>query len=596
MRARTHRPPRIRLLPALLLLASCDPFAARANPPLPLAVRGGRCEAVLETAHRDQQYYLVVGSLAREPGLFRVTVRTEPTDAPVHLPVQPPTANPAEINFLRELGQRLERARRSGAGRERFPPQPSPLRQRVFHLFTGDQDFQNPRAYAEVVGELRTVGRHCQVYVDRAHSDPRGLQATVDDAVRTFDEEIYPRACARLGHALDVDRDGRFTILFTGVLDRLQDGKVTLDGFVRGSDFYRDVAAPFGNRCDVMYLNTRLKPGPHLRTLLAHEYVHAVVFSEHVFGEYLPVASRQDEESWLNEALAHLNEEAHGYSWSNLDYRIGAFLSCPQRYRLVVRDYYADGVWRDPGTRGAAYLFLRACRARCGDDLPARLVRSNLQGVLNLEVATQRPFAELFRDWCTSLLQPAAPGDKVDIRRPLASRMLCGPRHEELTLSDGRHELRLAGTSAGYLLLHSPSGARTRVTVTADPAAGLQVTLVRVPRGCARLTVRCEPCPAGGGVRLNVTAHGAAVKLDAATWERLVPTGKPARDTSYRPGQTSAAWFGAGELKARETRRSEVLRLPVAEDAAGELVFKVTGMDTAGNQVTGWAVYAPATK
>src|SRR5207244_1823742 len=106
--------------------------------------------------------------------------------------------------------------------------------------------------------------------------------------VRTFDGDIYPQARGELGNVLDVDRDGRFTILFTGWLSRLCNGKVSLDGFVRGSDFYRDLDAPYGNRCDMMYLNTALQPGPYLRSLLAHEYTHAVIFSEHVFGHYLP--------------------------------------------------------------------------------------------------------------------------------------------------------------------------------------------------------------------------------------------------------------------------------------------------------------------
>ena len=251
-----------------------------------------------------------------------------------------------------ELAQRLERARQQRPPREQFPPLPAPPPLKVFHLFTGDQDFHDTAAYTAVVGVLRAVGRHCQVYVDRAHTDLRGLQPTIDDAVRTFDEQVYPVAQRRLGQALDVDRDGRFTILFTSWLDRLQRGTVSLGGFVRGSDFYRDMAAPFGNRCDAMYLNTNLKPGPHLRTVLAHEYTHAVVFSEHVFGDYLPVASRQDEESWLNEALAHVVEELHGHSWTNLDYRVSAFLSRPERYRLVVEDYYAADLFRSHGNRG----------------------------------------------------------------------------------------------------------------------------------------------------------------------------------------------------------------------------------------------------
>ncbi len=576
----------------LILLAPCQLPAARADAPIPLAVRGGRCEAILDSADPGTQFYLIVGSLAREPGPFRVTIHTEPTTAPVAIPTESPARSPDEMALLRDLDERLERGRRVGMPLQQFPPLEIPPRQKVFYLFTGDQDFQNTRAYVAVVGELRAVGRHCQVYVDREHADARGLQPTVDDAVRTFDERVYPLAQQKLGQALDVDRDGRFTILFTSWLDRLQHGKVSVGGFVRGSDFYRDTAAPFGNRSDAMYLNTNLKPGPHLRTILAHEYTHAVVFSEHVFSNYFPVAARLDEESWLNEALAHVVEEMHGYSWTNLDYRVSAFLNLPQKYRLVVPDYYGSRVWRDPGTRGTAYLFLRWCCAHCGNDLPARLVRSNLHGVVNLEVAAQCPFAELFRAWSASLLQGEQSVRDLDLYRPLGSRLLCGPRFDDVPLSRAQHELNLAGTGVGYVLLHSPSGPRSRVMVTADPRAQLQVSLVRVPPGAARLSLRCEAGAEHGTVRLSVTARGGAVKLLGAAWERLLPCAEPAQDTSYRPGQYAAAWFGTKELQAGETRWSNNISVPASIGGIEPLVFKVVGLDEHSNRVTGWALWS----
>jgi hypothetical protein len=394
-----------------------------------------------------------------------------------------------------------------------------------------------------------------------------------------------------------VDGDGRFTILFSDRLSRLQAGKVSLGGFVRGSDFYADLAAPFGNACDMMYLNANLKPGPHLRTLLAHEYTHAVLLSEHVFGEYLPVAGRRDEDSWLNEGLAHVVEDLHGHSWSNLDYRVSAFLSDPQRYGLVVADYYSTGVWRTPGTRGVAYLFLRWCLERCGDDLPARLTQSNLQGVLNLETATRRRFADLFREWSAALLlsgcgaetDGVTPLHQPALRQPLASRLLCGPRFEEVPLDRASHELRLAGTGVAFLLLHSPAGKRARLTITADAGADLQVSLVRRPQ-MPRLALNCERAPDGKTVRLTASAHGAAVRLDEAAWERLLPEGNP-EDTSYRPraarGRAVRAWFGTARLGAEESRKSKPITLPTV---TGGIVFKVAGTDDAGRHVAAWAV------
>src|SRR5206468_3607382 len=130
-------------------------------------------------------------------------------------------------------------------------------------------------------------------------------------------------------------------------------------------------------------------------------------------------------------------EDLHGYSWSNLDYRISAFLSAPHRYQLVVPDYYGTGLWRNHGSRGTTYLFLRWCLDGHGADLPARLIQTNLVGVANVEAATEVPFADLFRRWSVALLLSGTnlapdgftPLRRIDLYRPLAERLLCGPRY-----------------------------------------------------------------------------------------------------------------------------------------------------------------------
>src|SRR5262249_55664539 len=145
-----------------------------------------------------------------------------------------------------ELRDQLDRARQLMTAEE-YPPVAAPPAQRTFYLFVGEQDFQDRESYAAITADLRAVGRYSQVYVDRLCSNPTALQPTIDDTVRTFDEEIHPWARQQLGRVRDVDRDGRFTILLTPWLAKLQRGKVSLGGFVCGGDFDRDLAAPFGN-------------------------------------------------------------------------------------------------------------------------------------------------------------------------------------------------------------------------------------------------------------------------------------------------------------------------------------------------------------
>lgn len=448
-----------------------SPLAAQS---LPLAVQDGRTTAVLPTSSASARYLLIVGCVARSGGPYRVRVTAGPTDEAESLPVVAPTADAAWEQRTREVRERLDRARRTRPPSPAYPLHAPPKR-KSFHLFAGGHDFADPASYVTFEANLHTVGEHCQVFVDGDQPESPRLREAVADAVRTFDAEVYPRATRDLGRALDVDRDGRFTIVLTPRLAKLSTGKAPLRGFVRGSDFYRDLPAPFGNACDMMWLDANLSAGPHLRTLLAHEHTHAVVFSEHVFGDYPPGGTPRDEESWLNEGLAHLVEEAHGYSWSNLDHRIAAFLDAPEASPLVVPDAYAAGLWRDPGHRGAAFLFLRHCARRHGPDLARRLTQSGLCGVANVEAATQTPFADLFRSWCVGLTEDPF------VRGRVGEHRLAGPRTHELCLAGGARELSIQATAAAYLVLHSPAGARVRVTVTAPAEAELQVTLVRVP-------------------------------------------------------------------------------------------------------------------
>jgi len=598
--------------------------------PIPLTVTNNQCECVLPTPRPDTQYLLILGSLSSAPGSYRVTVRTDCCESSQSISEEKPAVLVSRKLAISDSDiQNAKSEIRITPSESVYPPAEEVPRTRNFFLFVKERDIYSSDSYVTVSGELQGLGRHCQVYVDREYLSPtpplagegqgRGrsrIQPTVDDIIRTFDESVYPRACRTLGRAADVDRDGRFTILLTPWLGKLADGKVSLGGFVRGSDFFRDLAPPFGNRCDMMYLNTDLQPGPTLRTILAHEYTHAVIFSEHVFGSYQPQAPRQDEEGWLNEGIAHMVEDQHGFSWSNLDYRVSAFLNAPERYQLVVPDYFRAGLFRSHGHRGATYLFLRWCCDCYGNEVLKSLVQSNLAGIANVEAATRHSFADLFRQWTTALALSGTNltdirslGDsgslmRLDLHQPLAGRILCGPRFTEMLLGGDRQEAALAGTGAGFFLLHSPNKCASRMTITADPESNLQVTLIRLPKQTARLSLRVEPQKVSAAnlgaqsVRVSVTAHDQEVTLDQAAWERLVPTANRPEDTSYRMPASYASstqttvqtWFGNLRLKAGETKTSEPISIPTSGGADEHWVFKISAVDSAGHHISAWAI------
>jgi hypothetical protein len=262
--------------------------------------------------------------------------------------------------------------------------------------------------------------------------------------------------------------------LLTRKLSALQNGKTRLDGFVRGSDFFRELAPPFSNHCDMLYLNASLVPGPHLRTVLLHEYTHAVTFSAHALTPYLGRPGNEDEESWLNEGLAHLCESLHEGGWTNLEHRISAYLAEPEKYALVVPNYFAAGIWRNPGSRGAAFLFLRSVQSHADEDFPRRLAQSPYHGIANLEIAAQKPFAELFRQASIDCLGPANYGYlDPEHKGPL----LAGPRCREVRMDQRETDCTLTGAAAAYFLVCSRTGGYIHVTVNAG--GPVQVTLVR---------------------------------------------------------------------------------------------------------------------
>lgn len=610
---------------AFWLCSAPRPLAS--EPPVPadellaVPVDDGRASFHLPAESERDQFLILVSSLSPEAGPFHVELAVEPvaadrsaaartTDSRPLVPGK--TSPPAEwLGHIQKCRERQQKARQAAE-----PPPPTrpadPPAERTFWLMVRGDDFSDLKNYRAVRARRTAVGRHCAVYLDADADAGSDNAALAQEAIATFDREVYPVARRTLGRHRDADGDGRFAILLTPWLGRLSGGTVSVGGFVRGSDFYAHGQPPISNSCDMMYLNTSLRPGAHLRTLIAHEYSHAITFSEHVFGRYLPDRAGDDEESWLDEAIAHLAENLHGYSWSNLDYRISGFLNAPERYRLVVEDYYAADLWRGHGNRGSTYLFLRWCVDQFGESLLGELVQSNLHGVENIEVATGRPFAELYRDWSAALFlsrsgHASRPADELrflSLRAQLGSRLLAGPRYDYLDLGGAERRFAVAGTSTKYCIAHSPPAAGSRVSVMADPDAQLQLSVRRLPASLARLKLdatRNEPSAADAGsvsLQVQLSEHnGSAVTLEHLAWERLTPGSNNEHDR----GPCSRI-MGAGEIEELfGTTRLDAFgclaapRLAIEPPAASRetLVLKALARDDSGHALTAWCTLGP---
>lgn len=562
----------------------------RVGQPLPIEVQTGRSHFQVEAPEAGSKTLVIISALAEAAGPF--PVRLTATGTQRARPPRLATVEPSEKPNLPAI---------------QLPPvaEPSlavPPRERTFYVLARDGDVANASNYVPVKGQLRAIGERIQIYVDE-QDGARVAEPVLRELTTTFDRQIFPTAAKTIGQAHDADGDGRFTILMSSWLSHLAGGKHTVDGFVRGADLDPAFSAPFSNHCDMMYLNAALGPGPYLRTIVAHEYTHAVTYSAKTFTG--PSGERQgsDEDGWLDEALAHLCEDLHGFSRSNLDYRVSAFLSNPERYRLVVDDYYSADLFRSHGNRGSTYLFLRWCVDRYGPGLLPALIRSPSHGRANLEATTGARFADLYRQWSLALYFSGMNGSKpvegfqsIDIRSALDGWELAGPRTSRVSPDGGTETWTTSGTSSHYVVVDSSPLGAVDLEISGPAEADLQVTAVPLAADLPSLDLSVGIERQTGG-RLALRAElrerdGASTTLSALAWEPLVPNSDPHAATFRRGklvGEGLSAAFGSSVLPGHGRIRSQPIHLVGVTDRCGPLVVKAIGTDRQGRRVAAWA-------
>jgi hypothetical protein len=564
----------------------------RPGVPVPIAVHEGHAKFQVPANATRSDVLVIVSTLATAPGPYPLTLEAAPAA----------TSDPPEV--AEPKPSRAPKLAPLAAEAIPIPTSGVPPSEREFSLMVRDGDVTSASNYVRVRAVLRAVGRRVQVYV--GSEDVPEVGANVfRDLVSTFDDRIFPVAAATVGLARDVDGDGRFTVLLSSWLSRLGQGTSAVDGFVRVSDLDLAYSAPFGNRCDMMYLSAGLKPGPHLRTVLTHEYMHAVVFSGKVRHQVGAKSGILEEEGWLDEALAHLAEDQQAFSRSNIDYRISAFLSHPERYQLVVDDYYAANLFRSHGNRGCTYLFLRWCVDQYGPGLVPALIQSPLRGIKNLEAATGCGFDDLFRRWTLALftggMEPIAPAEKQEASQSPKVRGLfdewafAGPRVHRVAVGGAPNCWTAAGTTSHFVLVPSSAAAATEVTVRAPREAQLQVTAMCLPPDLPSLEFAVRAAGAADGdLRLRATIramNGEPLSLTALTCEPLVPAVDSQAQGIPRGSLDTAgiaASFGQSELAGGSTLHSREICFKGVHAGSGALIIKLVGADRKGRRVTAW--------
>lgn len=549
------------------------PLVRDLTPDIPYAVRVQPGVTTLDLpATTEFVDRLVIASLA-DSGLHTVRLTAAPAETPQPLPVAPWPGLETLIPKRRpKLAQTLPEAAAgnssTGTASKLIPAQ------RDFFLHVTDGELTDPAQYARISARPVATGQRVRVWLDRKAPLDAPTQRLIDDIVAESNR-LIPTLEASLAPLRDVDEDGAIAILLTPWLDRLQGGQTSLGGFVRSTDFRALLKPPLSNRADILYLSTSLSPGPSLRTLLAHELTHACALTPRLSWPQDP-RGLPDEEDWISEGVAHLSEVRHGEG-SNIEHRAARFLADPARYPLVVPDYYRAGLWRNHGCRGATWSFHRWCESSFGPDTLRRIVAGPETGCRNLERATGVSFPHLFRGWTLSLL-------KDDGNLPRITRWDAA---EDLTLT-------LASTAAAFVELPSaPAGRRAqRIEITADPAARLQISLVRIPAANRSLDVAARwslPRVANTGESSEPLETLLSLATDARSGETIDSV------TLQRFTQTEMQTlrFDHPDVAKHLSRRiARASRLSLGRSATPEpdhpWLLRVESHDAQGRRRTGW--------
>jgi hypothetical protein len=267
----------------------------------------------------------------------------------------------------------------------------------------------NPSNFTTVEAELKYTGDHTLLYVDVQTPALFLTDAEAQNLGLIFDASIYATDRASFGAESDINHDGKVTILLSPVVNLMTPpGTAGSQGFIAGyflpndllpdlldsrltngrEIFYAMVPDPtgqFGNMFE------KTKTLSIIDGVLAHEFLHMILFNYRVLIYGRGMYADYMEELWIEEGLAHIAEDLNGYDSSNIA-RANLFLADPGDVTLI---YGGDELEE----RGAEFLFLRHIGDRFGASTFRTLVQSKATGVANVEAATGALFTELFADW-----------------------------------------------------------------------------------------------------------------------------------------------------------------------------------------------------
>lgn len=392
--------------------------------------------------------------------------------------------------------------------------------------------------------EVASVSARAILAVDTIDGPPALLftPAQMDSITAEFDNITYPTGAAYFNTPTDVDVNQRVIILFTGEVNKLTPpNQPAATGFVGGFFFAGDFFPPTdqgggpnsfcpqSNEAEIFYL---LAPDPGgvkygnnrpvdkvrqgTRGTIAHEFHHMI----NAGNRYQNPAVSFFESTWLDEALAHIGEDAVGRVQRGFtDLQLLRFADllpcdpCPQAndfnaffFQNLARLTY----WmQDPdlysptsrladtslATRGAAWALVRYVADNYSNGLPRTLTRALTAGpdtgIQNFNAATKAPLDTVVSGWLVSMFAdvniPTIPGldarykyrsyDFRDVMPPVARSVL--------SMSGEFYPLAIQaiGSGSDNLPATNRSGSGTYYRLTTNASSGAKNVKILDPSG-----------------------------------------------------------------------------------------------------------------
>lgn len=430
-------------------------------------------EVLLEREY-PQEFFAESGSAlyflcAGDPSItYEIVIESRETGGELRFPARKPDSPLPDIREGRSV---------------RFP-QPQPIRRLADRLLTANEVAGDSPVAADGDGRNRTtrnfylpaagrresskagdllesqliaVSREAHIYLERGTSLDQAFDGFLNSVCEMTDAVVAASASVG-GRCRDVDADGKLSILLTSRLSQYGERGGRLDGCVRWEDFQHLAPRSVGNAADVIFLNPKVPDRLQLSAVLAHEYGHLIAFTRRGIG--IDPAAGPDED-WINEALAHVLEVRLSGQHANLAGRIDEFLRHPERSPLVVANSARSGLWRDPGSRGAGYLFLDWLVRTSPEDRLARLLEGPERGTQLIETVAGQQFQSIWSRWAAELWSE---GTHVE----LPDRV----RHYPTAIDIGANPLpdRIAVRGMSVCYLHSGQGQRAGTVAVKLPA------------------------------------------------------------------------------------------------------------------------------